>query len=632
MGYIIVLFTILSLSSSLAVLGKRRIEEAVPISMMLIILTVYLFGLLFHNIPLGVYVSLGIAGASAIFLIVQFVRNRNETKEQCLTPGLFILLGIFAWMFIINIHRLAFVWDEMSHWALAVKNMCYFDYFAFIDEANTTYKGYPPAITLWEYFVCKLTGGYSDSAFYNAYSWFLLSLCVPFTKKFNFKQTGYAIASALFIILLPLAFNNTYMVVGYVDVPLGALSFYIIFELYTSVQKNWYHYFALFISISTLCMIKATGVTFALIILALILGDTVHELRAPMQSNLTKAQQPKHNIKCWFSSLTCILGIIFGKYSWTVLLKVQHVSKAWDTSNFTFESLIQLLSGNGPDYWYEVIKNFIFTLFLGRFGKGIIGISVFFWTVLLIAFAILISRKRADKKRFRRYIYTLLIGEVIYTLGLLFLYIFTFSAYEAYVLASFNRYMLSYMVILFFFILGSFIYQVGDSKELKWDYILVLVLYGFLLLVVPFQQLLYITISVNDDWQGQKEAREKYSSIHQYDDILDYTKDKVAIIAQEDYGEDYYTFNFEIAPVKVVNLWSLGQPYSMIDFYSVDYNVDEWLSYLQDEGCTYVYLHEINDYFTDNYSSAFDDPKDIETQTLYKLDCTSSDIKLIRVQ
>ena len=60
-------------------------------------------------------------------------------------------------------------------------------------------------------------------------------------------------------------------------------------------------------------------------------------------------------------------------------------------------------------------------------------------------------------------------------------------------------------------------------------------MYGCLLLVVPFKQLLYVTVSVNEDCEGQRVYREKYSYIHKYDEILDYTKDKVAIIAQEDY-------------------------------------------------------------------------------------------------
>lgn len=148
---------------------------------------------------------------------------------------------------------------------------------------------------------------------------------------------------------------------------------------------------------------------------------------------------------------------------------------------------------------------------------------------------------------------------------------------------------------------------------------------------MPFKQLLYVTVSVNEDCEGQRVYREKYSYIHKYDEILDYTKDKVAIIAQEDYGEDYYTINYEIAPVKVLNFWSLGQPYSYIDFYSVDYSVDEWLDYLTEEGCTYVYLHEVNDYFMENYTDAFENPNDIEIHKIFKIDAGSSNIKLVSI-
>ena len=136
------------------------------------------------------------------------------------------------------------------------------------------------------------------------------------------------------------------------------------------------------------------------------------------------------------------------------------------------------------------------------------------------------------------------------------------------------------MIILFFFILSMFIYRVGDGKELRWDYVLVLVLYGCLLLIVPFKQLLYITVSVNDDWDSQRQAREKYS---------------------------------------------------YIDFYSIDYSVDEWLNYLVDESCTYLYLHEVNDYFIAKYVEAFESTDSIEIHNMYKIVATPSDIKLVSI-
>lgn len=602
MGYILVLFIIFSLSGALAIAGNRKIEETAPVSIMLIISFLYFCGLFFRNIPLGIYLAFAFSIVAFLYLLYIFIKKRACLYTHCFTPGLLLLLGIFFWMFVINLHRIVSVWDEMSHWALAVKNMCFFDDFAFIEEANTTYKGYPPAIALWEYFVCKLTGGYSESAFYNAHSWFLLSLCLPICKQFSWKQLGYAATSAFFLILFPLAVNNTYMVVGYVDVPLGILSSYIIFQLFTLSQRNWYHYFALFLSINTLCLIKATGVTFAIIILALLLSDIQMDYRAI------------------YSSIVCALGILIGKFSWTFLLKASNVSGAWNTSNFNLTNLSLFLQGKGESYWYQATSNFAQQFFFRRYGNGIIGISIFFWTLLLVASLLFISRKLADKGRIRRYYAILLTGEAIYTVGLLCLYIFTFTEYEALVLASFSRYMLSYMIILLFFVFQLLFSYIGKELSIKWDAILVVILFCGLFCVVPFKQLLYTTVQVADDWKEEQTYRSYYKPIHWYDSVLDYTKDKLAIVAQGDYGLSYYTIKYEITPVKVVDFWSLGDPYTSVDFYSRNYTSQEWLTYLTEQGCTYVYLHQLNDYFIANHADAFENEAQIETHALYSIE------------
>ena len=43
------------------------------------------------------------------------------------------------------------------------------------------------------------------------------------------------------------------------------------------------------------------------------------------------------------------------------------------------------------------------------------------------------------------------------------------------------------------------------------------------------------------------------------------------------------------------------------------------------------YLHEVNDYFMENYTDAFENPNDIEIHKMYKIDAGSSNIKLVSI-
>ena len=83
MGFILILLIILSLSGSLAVLGNRKIEETAPVAMMSIIMLIYICGLLFHNIPLGVYLSIGFSVPAIAFLIFTFINFILNVHMQC---------------------------------------------------------------------------------------------------------------------------------------------------------------------------------------------------------------------------------------------------------------------------------------------------------------------------------------------------------------------------------------------------------------------------------------------------------------------------------------------------------------------------------------------------------------------
>lgn len=200
------LFTIFMFvfAAAVAILWKGRFEQALPCCICYVILVLYVSGLI-GGFEGGLFVVLLTVPAVGIACLVR--RRRHliaDLRAHVLTPGFFFM--VIAWCAmvpcVLKMHINS--WDEFSHWGTVIKNFWYLDDFANLENSTTNFKGYPPAASLFAYFVQKFGGHYVECKSYAAYDFFYLALMSPYfcviTKR---REWPKAIALGFCCILLP---------------------------------------------------------------------------------------------------------------------------------------------------------------------------------------------------------------------------------------------------------------------------------------------------------------------------------------------------------------------------------------------------------------------------------------------
>lgn len=236
-----------------------------------------------------------------------------------------------------------------------------------------------------------------------------------------------------------------------------------------------------------------------------------------------------------------------------------------------------------------------------------------------------------QRKKFAVYTLTMYLSVFAYTIGLLLLYVFTYSEYEAVHVASFQRYISTWFVAIFIF-LGAVLFEHLLNYK-AWKRVMCLGIISYVLLSLSSKTAIYdYTLYKARGVQKTIEYRQQYEGIEKYLSILDYSVDRVQIIAQDSTGGEWLNSSFIITPVKTVGVWSLGEPYYEEDFYTRNYTMEEYLQVLNDTKCTYVYLAKIALQFVIGYEGAFLDKSEIEQGCLYKIERSEDRTYLAKVE
>ena len=125
MHYLMLFFTIIIISIIIAIKLKVKTEQAIPITVISLIVLVYLAGI-FGNLEIGIYLILLITFFSLIYLIYYLVKYKNRRKSflyKYFSPGIFIYGLMYILFIIINHNRIFENYDEFNHWELIVKDM-----------------------------------------------------------------------------------------------------------------------------------------------------------------------------------------------------------------------------------------------------------------------------------------------------------------------------------------------------------------------------------------------------------------------------------------------------------------------------------------------------------------------------
>ena len=332
-----------------------------------------------------------------------------------------------------------------------------------------------------------------------------------------------------------------------------------------------------------------------------------------------------------------------GGLSWKAFLAVHQTRRVW-TLSAGFTEILDVLLGRAPSHRMRTVENFFLSLTDAElFGQGgVLRLSLLLWLLLLGALAALALSRAGEpnRTRWRRMALWLLAGLGAYLLSLLYTFLFLFRNYEGESLFSFARYLSSYLIALAGLslalaseTLGPVLRRSGQSVEL-------LALAAVMLVANPGTLLERAVITREWD-EAVYESRMSTAAPPEVAQMLDARTDRVYLVSQNDEGHRYFLRAFEWVPQRLqarADGWWLMPGEQAVeqtgDWYARTFSTvktpQEWADELIEGGYTHVYLDRIDPAFAAAYAGLFQNPEEIEADTLFEVAVGDGGATLVR--
>ena len=416
------------------------------------------------------------------------------------------------------------------------------------------------------------------------------------------------IIPTLFILITSILDLHKIVNTIYVDYIMALL---VAFNLFYSFKiKNNYNKFnilMLLLSSSFLILIKQMGLPLYLMICFYLVGSLFIE-----KKDILKKEKINYFIKnikriCLFFMLLCIPLLV--NYSWNKYISKFNLEKQFEVKNIKISELYDVYKGvNIEEYKSLTMNNFLDAITSKNL--TVISLKLNYIYLMIISYVLLyFSLKKCDFN-LRKLIYvTFFLGLIGYTFVMLNLYVFLFGPFEGPSLASYDRYMATYILIILYFI--YFIFIINNEDKLKSKIILTI----FLSLILFPTNLYDIRPAVR---KHQKNAYEIHS-----DFIRKYVKDndKVFLISQNGSGDSQFYIKYYVGPI-TTNLNNFV--FNTND--DIDYNKMYDEIYINDiKDYDYLYIVNVDENFIEKYGYLFEEK--IKEGNIYKIECDGKKIK-----
>ncbi len=499
MFYFLSLFWILSISGLLVILFKRKFEMVCTISILFGALILYFFGFINH-IRYGFYFTFIFALLFYLILIKRFIKKEYnkliEFRDNFFGLGLFWYLILCIYCFFLYKYTGFSNCDEFTHWGPMLKETIRLDGF-YAQEASKLimHKDYPPLFTLIE----TLYMGFNGFKFHEPFAYvglvtFMFSMFLPIFSNFNIKDKKDWLKSLICVIcvvLVGLTLDKTDTASDYAFVYNSiyvdwCLALFCAYGLYmTYKEKDWdlFRFVSLGTILVSFVMMKQMGLVFYIIVLfyaflKVCFIDKKLDIRMLIKGVL----------------VLIVLPILF-YLSWKYIVGLYNISGQFQIGQLSIKEFFTIISGNGDIEWkYEAFRNYCSNLLHRPLVLHPFKMAYFTYVALIIVLINLIFWFKKDGF-YLSGIY--LIGAIGYSVAMLLLYTLAFDIDEAPYLASFDRYMASYLYC------GSTLVIMLAFDRL-YDYLLKdCLILGLLCLFVEYDSLGYLKIktSVSDDYR-----------------------------------------------------------------------------------------------------------------------------------
>lgn len=402
------------------------------------VLLVYLCGLA-GLLPAGVWAL----RALAVFDLgwcgyygLQLLRKKRALDLPVWEMALFVLIMAALWYLLRG--RLYSDWDEFSFWGASFKFTFYTDTLYTSDAFVNTIKSYPPAQILLQYGVMKALGlpFREDVAILVAQLPAVGVALYPASFFVKNKKAGAAVGCTALLLLSAVIMETSAYTKTVVDLRLGYLTAFLLFVTVFPEKKRT-KWVLLTLGGAVLTLYKTTG--FALAALALLFGGGYLVWQ---DKGALCAAPPKRKALLLLGDFSPLLVAAVVNMSWKWHIAAQGVAEKWHVGASP-KDLFDILRGRASGYRATVLHQFGYQFFLERSQGQFVTFPPVVWALIgaaIVAAAVLLMEKEYKKT----VLYAGAAGIaifLIFSVSLLYSYLFVFEEIEATNLASFYRYL-----------------------------------------------------------------------------------------------------------------------------------------------------------------------------------------------
>jgi len=516
-------------------------------------------------LPIGVWITLVIGLVLAAVELIHRLRHGERYSARMVVAGIALILPFVWWYLVIETNFKFLLWDEFSFWASSAK-IIFETNALFKTDSPIFLKSYPPGQQLLQYYFTKLAGWSEKNVLYAQVFWMLSGLlCIvgSFSTRAATIATTFLL-SCTWLYFFEYSFSSIYS-----DALLG-ICFAACVALAVNASQSNYARLAFACGLATLILIKE--IALLLMLIAWALWGCIVLVDRYSSGQLAKRSAHK------------IVGVSAG-----YLLFVMLVQRSWAWYVSTIDGTRQeaigladkltaaLASGRVEQTWLEFVLRVTKPQYLkmSLFDYAT-GPAVWLTVLLLVVLAAVAVRLGPAAERRRNVtIYVLLFaGLVAYVAVLFFSYLVFFTEYEGIRLASFERYLSTYMlaVSLITFAGGMAIFD-HKSSLIRSGYQLAVAAVVLLLAPTVFYTELKSIQAVGPAVTMRRDTEAFAGQVKRHIKA----GEKVYFVAQNSNGLERTMFYYAMLPYSTSTgwCWSFGKKYYEGDVWTCDKNLAE---------------------------------------------------------
>lgn len=430
------------LNSFWSILVKRKFGICLPFTLMLSVFVLYWSQFLFSTFDVGYVALWGMAVAAPIIYIV----SKGKYRGNICSFGMYSYIAACMIFFVIDFGKELLVWDELSHWGMMTKEMCRLDSF-YTDGLSRlgVHREYPPFVSLFEVLWCKLSGGFSAMGSTIAVHVMSSCLLTPYLLEDSedadqwFTKLGKALLLNIAYVLFILAFDKygVYLTI-YKDFIFAFMFVYAMCLIaFKDIFDDVFSFICFVMVCSALLLTKQMGIAFVLLIFLYVCLKGVSIKYVCLKCR---------DILKWGCGLLFV-AVNYG--AWSFHTRELASAGQFSLSNISVESFLHSIIGKGSEVQRETFKLYIKALFQKPLYDHLFEmsyISILLFVLLILGGIWYFNKKEFSTRDAMNLGSVFVIGTTGWMFTMLVLYLFTFSEGEMLELASYSRYMSSYVI------------------------------------------------------------------------------------------------------------------------------------------------------------------------------------------